>query len=323
MRTITFILLCQFLLSGCSNTRNSALDPVHQNRLLQNQRISIGNEFRDYHLYLPVTPATAPIVFLFHGNGGSSDQLLGLNGFKAPYKVWLDIALRENLILVVPNGLFGSENRRGWNDCRVDAPTNPISDDVQFFNSLLDQVKRDYSSGDQAVFASGISNGGLMVSRLADETPQKLSGIAIVVASRPVNTECASATEPLPVLVMNGTDDPLLPYEGGQIASVRGEVFSTIQAIDHWVQRNNAELVPIETSIPNNNENDGSTINKYTYEQSTDGARVELYEVVNGGHTEPSVQERYSNIFKRIVGSQNGDLEMAEEVWGFFKSLLE
>jgi len=45
------------------------------------------------------------------------------------------------------------------------------------------------------------------------------------------------------------------------------------------------------------------------------------YEVVNGGHTEPSIQERYSNLYKLIVGNQNGDIEMAQEIWGFFRAL--
>jgi len=43
-----------------------------------------------------------------------------------------------------------------------------------------------------------------------------------------------------------------------------------------------------------------------------------LIEVVGGGHTEPSIAERYSNLFLLVVGNQNGDFEMAEEVWGFF-----
>ena len=40
----------------------------------------------------------------------------------------------------------------------------------------------------------------------------------------------------------------------------------------------------------------------------------------NGGHTEPSISERYSSIWLSIVGNQNGDIEMANEVWDFFKT---
>ena len=47
-------------------------------------------------------PAGAPVVFLFHGFGNTHDGLLGLDGKASPYEVWLDIAAREGLILVVP-----------------------------------------------------------------------------------------------------------------------------------------------------------------------------------------------------------------------------
>jgi polyhydroxybutyrate depolymerase len=44
-----------------------------------------------------------------------------------------------------------------------------------------------------------------------------------------------------------------------------------------------------------------------------------LYKINNGGHAEPSQTERYGNFFLSIVGNQNGDFEMANEIWEFFK----
>ena len=58
---------------------------------------------------------------------------------------------------------------------------------------------------------------------------------------------------------------------------------------------------------------------KYSYVNGVNDSEVLLYRVNNGGHTEPSIAERYANIWKLIVGNQNGDVEMAEEVWDFFK----
>jgi len=45
---------------------------------------------------------------------------------------------------------------------------------------------------------------------------------------------------------------------------------------------------------------------------------VVLYEVRGGGHTEPGLRERYGRLYRLIVGPQNHDTEMAEEVWRFF-----
>lgn len=313
------ILGCLQVLHGCSN--NPAIDPVHATGLLQDQSLTSNGESRSYHLYLPEDPSSASIVFLLHGNGGSSDQILGLDGTKAPHKRWLDLALQENLILVIPDGSLGPNNQQGWNDCRLDAPTNPNADDVQFISQLHDQVIDTYSAGTPSTFGVGTSNGGIMLMRLADEVPDRFKGLAIVVASRPLNSECVESTMPISVLVMNGTQDPILPYDGGQIGVARGEVFSTRDTIDYWVNRNQTDPIPAEIDLPDLDQSEDSSVQRFSYNNGIDGTRVELYEVVNGGHTEPSILERYGNLFKLIVGEQNGDIETADEILSFFKSL--
>lgn len=302
-----------------SCNKNQA-SPEIEKGLLKNQSITVGGVERNYHIYVPGNPQDAPLVLLFHGNGGSSDDMLGLTGVKAPYKVWLDIALQENLIIVVPNGTIGSNSARGWNDCRDDAPANPTTNDVQFIVDLLDFVKAKYNSNDLKVFAVGTSNGGHFAIRLAQEIPNRITAFASVVASNPVNSECSNSTIKVSAFFMNGTDDPFLPYNGGQMASNRGEVFSTESTVSYWVQRNATDLTPEISNLPNLNTNDGSTITKYLYKNGGNGTEVALCKVNNGGHTEPSVSERYSPLFLLAVGKQNGDIEMADEVWNFFKA---
>ena len=318
MKSMSTTIVIAVLLIGCNS--NPTLDEVHENALLENQTFSVLSEERDFHLYLPDNPVSAPIVLLLHGNGGSSDQLLGLNGTNAPYKVWFDIARQENLILVVPNGTLGPDGRRGWNDCRNDARTNPVTDDVRYIGDLINVVRSTYGSSASAVFAVGTSNGGHMSMRLAAELPDMIQAIAFIVASKPVNSECAEPTIPTPVLVMNGTDDPVMPYNGGQIASNRGEVYSTAETVEYWKNRHQADAAPIVVEIPNSDSDDNSTVRRFSYVNGTGDSVVEHYEVVNGGHTEPSMVERYGNLFKLIVGNQNGDMEMATEIWEFFKS---
>ncbi len=46
---------------------------------------------------------------------------------------------------------------------------------------------------------------------------------------------------------------------------------------------------------------------------------VELIRIDGGGHVEPSRTQRYVGLIARVLGTQNGDLEMADEVWRFFK----
>jgi polyhydroxybutyrate depolymerase len=117
---------------------------------------------------------------------------------------------------------------------------------------------------------------------------------------------------------MNGTDDPILPYDGGQIGVARGIVMSTNDSVAYWVERNGANPTATRTDLPDADTGDMSTIVRYTYDAGPGGAVVEHYEMVGAGHTEPSSAERYGRIYKAVVGEQNGDIEMAEEIWKFF-----
>ncbi len=189
---LLFCLLLLSLLTSCGNKNNPPISPENEARLLRDQGFVSSGLTRNYHLFLPENPSSAPIVFLVHGNSGSSNQILGLIGTKAPFKIWMDIARQDNIILVVPDGVEGPNDEQGWNDCRLDAWTNPNADDVSFLNSLLDDVKSRYGTSATPVSKAGISNGGLMAQRLAEEIPEKLDAIAVVVASKPANSECVA-----------------------------------------------------------------------------------------------------------------------------------
>lgn len=311
------IYLIAFLTLGCD--RNELNHDIEKG-LLKYQIINVEGVDRNYHLYIPNDPLNAPVVFLFHGNGGSYDGMLGLSGAKAPYKEWINVASRENLIIVVPNGTLGSNDSRGWNDCRSDSQTNPTGNDVQFVIDLLDFIQAKYSSNHLKVFAVGTSNGGHFAIRLAQEIPNRITAFASIAASNAVNSECSSSTVKVSALFMNGTDDPIMPYDGGQMAYNRGEVFSTDNTVSYWVQRNATDISPEITDLADINTDDNSTITKYLYKNGGDGTEVALYQVIGGGHTEPSISERYSALYLSIVGHQNGDIEMADEIWTFFKN---
>jgi len=286
--------------------------------------LSVPNgEQRTYHLFVPKNPATSSVIFLLHGNGGSSDQILGLQRTVAPFKLWMDLALKENLLLVIPDGETGSEGRQGWNDCRNDAPTNPLSNDMLFLSTLIDQINKDYPRTSDKVFVNGVSNGGMMSMRLAEEIPEKLIAFASIVASEPVNTECVKSNQAISGLIMNGTLDPILPYDGGHIVPMRGLLYSTDNLVSSWVNRIQANPIAEEFVFPDINPDDESTVTKYTYANADQNTRVVHYKVTGGGHTEPSKVERYRGIYKRIVGNQNGDIEMVDEVWEFFSDFIK
>lgn len=295
--------------------------------LVKDQVLNIDNLDRTYDLFIPdgETSGARPLVVLLHGHFGDADVMTGENNKAAPYKVWLSIAQREGWYLIIPDGEFGSDRQRGWNDCRGNTRVNPQTDDVKFINSLVDTVASQYSINQNRVYAHGTSNGGIMSYRLAQESSDRYRAVAAIVASMPEQNKCSEPTSPTSVLVMNGTEDPLLPYQGGGIGKSefsqrrRGSVLSTTEAINYWLTRNQISSPAQERVFPDKNRRDGSTVHLTEYKDNDRNIEVVLYEIRGGGHTEPSLTEHYHRLYKRVVGSQNKDLEMAEEVWQFFE----
>jgi len=312
-----FILLSLVFL--CISNTSNALHKNPKKNLLLNQKIFIEGQKRKYHIYIPDNHVNKPVVILLHGNRGSANQVIGRSIVKAPQKIWLDLAEQDEFIVIVPNGNKGPEGHRGWNDCRTDAVGNPSSNDVLFISRLLQKVKATYKYDSKKVYVAGISNGGIMANRLAMEIPNKITAFASIVSSMPVNSSCVDSDVPISALFMNGTSDPLLPYEGGHIASERGVVKSTDECINYWVTRNGTSTEAIETAMNDFDTNDKSTATKQLYKNGTNNTEVVLYKILNGGHTEPSLSIHYRKLFKRIVGNQNKDFEMAVAIWDFFK----
>lgn len=291
-------------------------------QLMTDQTIRIAGVEREYHLFLPDDHHNAPVVLLFHGHTNSSDELIGLSGKRAPqasFRVWLDIAKKDNVILAIPNGRYVSRREQGWNDCRADAPTNSKADDVLFISKLLDSIVDEYQANPQRVYATGHSNGGHFAIRLAQEIPEKITAFAAISASNAANSECKDANIPVSALVMNGTADRFLPYIGGQMLAKRGDVLSTAGTIHYWIKRNGTDPFAELDKLPNTNVNDKSKVEKYTYKNGTNNTEVVLIKIINGGHTTPSIQVRNRRILLRLLGNQNADIEMAEEIWSFFK----
>ncbi|MDM7860554.1 DUF4038 domain-containing protein [Alteromonas sp. ASW11-36] len=341
IRIILLKAMCLLLLIACGGSSTEDPDavtvappetPVEDQEfdpydgLHKNMTIDIAGVNREYHLWLPDDTYNAPVVFIFHGHNNDYNGIIGLDEMgnpqpvnTFPYKTWLEVAHRENIILVVPNG-FNDGNNKGWNDCRGDSVGNSEQDDVAFVSQLIDHLVSEYQAAPRRIFATGTSNGGHMSIRLGQELTDKVAAFAAVSAANPVNTECTELTKPISALFMNGTDDPILPYQGGQMIENRGEVYSTEATVAYWVARNQLSNQPVETNLPDSFTDDASTVTKVQYSDSASDTEVVLFQVNGGGHASPSPTQRFGTPYvPHVLGEQNGDIEMAEEVWQFFQ----
>lgn len=279
---------------------------------------------RTYDYYIPsgLGSQPAPLVLLLHGHRGDADSLLGADGSAAPFNVWLAIAESEKLILAIPEGLSQQSGETGWNDCRGDNTTTPASDDAAFIGDLIRQFSLAYRIAPDRIYASGISNGGFMSLRLALELSDRIAAVGVIAAGMPAVSLCADAVRPTSVLFMNGTADPLVPYLGGTIgdpADGRGTVQATPDSVLYWANFNQTSQTAPPEDFPDSDTTDGSSVRRYRYYGGLEQTEVVLYEISGGGHSAPSILEQHSPLAELIVGRQNHDIEMAREVWEFFR----
>ncbi len=311
------------LLLACSRSavRNEAL-PAE----LSTQTIRVDHHERRYALFVPFTlPDTArfPLILELHGGGVYIEDMTGQSGHKTPYKLWMELAREQHLIVAYPEGLNGAYGKPTWNDCRANARVNSTADDVHFISVLIDSLAARFPLDLRRVYVCGTSNGGLMALRLAVERPRKIAAVAAIAAAMPDSSECPPPGRPLSVLFMNGTADNHLPYNGGFVSQppnpAHGSVLSTPASVKIWTTLDHTDSIPLVVRYPDLDPKDGSTVIRYSYLHGRQNSEVVLYKIIGGGHSAPSIRERYSWLYEHYFGRQNHDIEMVREVWAFFR----
>ncbi|MDX1735845.1 MAG: PHB depolymerase family esterase [Halioglobus sp.] len=269
---------------------------------------------RRYDYYVPKRLSTRPpLVFVFHGSMGDASQSRAMFGYGFEY-----LAEEHGFIVVYPEG-YASH----FNGCRAGGPyeANRLDiDDVGFMRNLVDSFDREYGIDRGRVFATGVSNGGQMALRLALEAPDLVTAVAPVATSMPAqdNMGCIPSGQPVAFLLMNGTDDPMNPYEGGKVALYglvgdRGDVLSTAASTAYWADLAGYSAPPERSELPDTVASDGSSIEVEAW-RAPGRKPVALYRVVGGGHTVPHPQLRAP----RLIGNTNQDVVAAEVIWAFF-----
>jgi len=273
--------------------------------------ITVDGLARSFILYLPAGYDQAgkmPLIVAIHGGSGTAEGMIRLANFKT-------IADREKVILVYPNGI-----EKNWNDGRPTKPNQLGINDVSFFNQLCDYLIANHPVDDRRIYATGISNGGFMSSRLGCELSNRIAAIAVNAATIEAITigPGCNPGRPVPALYIHGTADPLVPFTGGEMTAsgtAGGTVLSHFQAIEKWVSINGCTTTPVITDLPDI-ANDGTTIRQRVYSGGVNGSEVVSYVVLNGGHSWP---QGYQYLSELIIGKTSQDMNACEVIWAFFK----
>jgi polyhydroxybutyrate depolymerase len=280
------------------------------------ETIDIGGVTRTYLAQFPDS-RPAPLVIVLHGNTQIGADMRTRTS-------WSLVASRERFGVIYPDGL-----NRAWADLRPDSkragrPPPAGTDDTAFIAGLIEKYVTDGTADPKHVYITGLSNGAAMTMTLVCVRPELFAAAASVVMN--LTDESAGAchpSQPVPVLMMNGTADPLVPFEGGKGAShyaVEG-FWSTQATLAFWRRVNGCQTEDTTvTEFSDRDPTDQSTVTRIDSDCPR-GRDVVLYRVNGGGHRMPGAfsDARFPRIATAFLGPQNHDIDGAETIWAFFK----
>ncbi len=247
------------------------------------------------------------VIIALHG-GGSNWKKFN----KGTTKYTLEKAANNRqMLLIYPQGINSH-----WNDGR---DRKNQTDDVAFISALIDKSIDQYNVDVTKVFVTGMSNGGFMSIRIAQELSRKVTSVAAVTAQMGVNNRGLNIDKPISFLLINGTQDPIVPYFGGNMkpfkfAKSKGMILSTQQTIETFVQLNQCDSKP-KITVKNTRKFDNTSVISKKYLNCTGESQVELLEIEGGGHTWPGGKQYLP---KGIIGNLSREINASETIVDFF-----
>jgi polyhydroxybutyrate depolymerase len=273
--------------------------------------IEVGGLKRTYLSYLPQGLAKgAPLVLVMHGSGENGSQIRIETGYG-----FERLADEHGFAVAYPDAYSFD-----WNDCGKigDYTENGREvDDVEFLVVLADKLISELGLDRGRVFATGVSAGGFMSIRLALEAPSRFRAVAAVAASVQTaeNFKCKPAGTGTSIMIMNGTKDPLVPFDGGEINLLGwfykgGNVRSARQSAQYFADLNQLAGTPEtkQSAVA-----DGVSVEQVLWRNDS-RVEVELVAIHGGGHGLPQPYFRRP----RLLGPSPMAPDGPAMIWQFF-----
>ena len=283
-----------------------------QDIVVSRHTIQVEARSRSYTVVQPkVAQTLAPLLFVFHGSNQTGEKIRMFSG-----NVFDELVQAHGFVVVYPDGYKGH-----WNDARISSnfPTRKANiDDVGFTQALIDEMCTKHDIDANKVYIAGYSNGGQMVIRLIHEWPYPFAGAVLIGATQPeaANLLVAPRETSLPVLIIHGTRDPLVPYDGGMASlwglNPRGIGLSARETARYYAQRNHIYAEPTTRTL----QHDGKNVLPVTIEEYTESGKypVKLVSIIGGGHVVPNPYIKTAFLLGKIATHVNS----AELLWDFF-----
>jgi len=270
------------------------------------EHLTVDGLNREFITYLPKGADLTdklPVIVSLHGRLGTASGMMRFADFRP-------IADREKVIIVCPQGID-----RSWNDGR-ETPANAKGiNDVKFIDSLISYIIKTYNADVARVYVTGMSNGGFMASRLACELHSRIAAVAVVAASMDQDMSY-QPVKPIPIMYIQGTEDPLVPFKGGLMRKgAGGTIYAHEAVLQKWATIDGCDSKPVVTKLPVKVD-DGISVIKEEYSNPSNNLKVIGFTIVGGGHVWPGGSQYMP---KFVIGSTTKNLDACEVIWKFFK----
>jgi polyhydroxybutyrate depolymerase len=287
--------------------------------------IDFAGSAREYLVHVPARAEAGrklPVVLNFHGGGSDAPTQKAYSQMDAT-------ADRHGFIVVYPQGVPpapGVQGLRTWNAGKCCGPAQRTeADDVGFALAVLDDLARRTPVDRRRIYATGISNGGMMAYRLAVDASKRVAAVASVAGQ--VEVTKFAPSRPVAVMEFHSVDDPRALYEGGlgppfPGTAIQNRFDSVQEGIDAWVAydgcRRKPKTGPTAQGKPGTGD-EGETATRITYAPCKQGTEVVLWKLTGSGHVWPGTPIDVSATPRgAVLGEPTRLVDANELMWEFF-----
>jgi polyhydroxybutyrate depolymerase len=270
---------------------------------------------RHYTLHLAglSLPAAAPLVVALAGLGQDLNSL----------RRWLQldpVADQHRFVVAYPEAI--DEKWSYWHGGGILVPDHSTEDvdDVGFITAVVGALVSEGTVDPSRAYLTGISRGALMSWTLACERADLFDAIAPISSAMTAwQTSNCHPSRPVPIIAVDGTDDPIQPYDGLTSPPPIPRLTSVPETIAFWRRLNGCTDLT-EKPLPHRDHEDRTRINLYEWTECAGGGPVMLYRVDGGGHPPPTLAT-VDPPSPEQFGLRSSDMETAQEIWNVFTTI--
>lgn len=266
------------------------------------ETVRLGDRW--YEIELPPNARGAPLILALHGGGGDPDQFAKASGFARA-------ATRAGFAVAFPAG----SGRRGerlltWNGgyCCGYASRRGV-DDAGFLKLVIEDASSRFGVDGSRVYLTGMSNGSIMSETFAAKNPGMVRAVAGV--SGTMDTSRTRVRGKIPALIIHGTADTMVPYDGGQgdTSLTRTDFASVASVVQAFLTPWGGVLA--ETNRTIDRRDDGTSVIVTDYQK---GGKVvlRLMKVEGGAHHWPGGRKA------RLTEGKTQEIDANTEILRFF-----